>query len=115
MSYREGLFKSAKTRKIMRKMIGKMYPKELLHLVQDRELKETDVPTWVERTLREECKTLIRRLGHYDGRIRDRFGFLGSVIEKLVIYPKIWTNWDGSEPFAWRDDHPIEDYFDSNQ
>ena len=92
-----------------------MKPSEILHLVKDRELRESDIPEWVERMLRKECKLLVERLMRYNAKIRDRHGFLGSVIEKLVVYPNIWENWDGTEPFPWRDERPLEAYFDSNQ
>ena len=65
--------------------------------------------------LREECKILIGRLRLYEARIHDRHGFLGSVIEKLAIYSDIWMNWDGTEPFPWREERPLENYFDANQ
>ena len=92
-----------------------MTPKEVLHLVKDKELKNSDIPEWVERTLREECTVLIGRLARYEARIRDRFGFLGSTIEKLAIYHDIWTNWDGSEPFPWREERTIDAFLDANQ
>ena len=115
MSYRESAFRSQTTTRILNKMVGKMRPSEILHLVKDRELRQSDVPEWIERLLRRECKILIRRLGRYEAKIRDRHGFLGSVIEKLAVYPMIWDNWDGSEPFPWTEERKLEAYFDANQ
>ena len=98
----------------MRKMIGNMTPREVLHLVQDKELKQSDLPECVERFLREEATILVERLNFYEARVRNRHGFLGSIIEKLVIYPTIWVNWDGLEPFPWREEQLIELYLDSS-
>ena len=108
------MFKSSKTREIVKKMIGNLTPKEALHLVKDKELKNTDLPECVERFLREEGKILIRRLEFYEARVQNRYGFLGSTIEKLAIYPNIWVNWDGLEPFPWREAKKIKCYLDSS-
>ena len=115
MSYRENAFRSQTTTRILNKMVGKLKPSEILHLVKDRELRDSDVPEWIERLLRRECRVLIARLRRYEDRIRDRYGFLGSVIEKLAIYSTIWSNWDGNEPFPWTEEKKLEAYFDSNQ
>ena len=96
-------------------MLGNMTPREILALTKDKELEGSDVSEWVERTLREEATVLVGRLDRYKDRIQNRFGFMGSIIEKLVIYPRVWTNWDGTEPFAWREEEkPIKEYFDIN-
>ena len=109
------MFKSARTKAIMRKMVGGMTPKEVLHLVKDRDLRNSDVPEFVERLLREEGTILMSRLRHYEARILDKYGFLGSVIEKLAIYNRIWMNWDGLEPFPWREERTIDAYLDNLQ
>ena len=108
------LFRSTRTRQITKKMLGNMKPSEMLELVTDPEIKNSDVPRWVELMIEEYCSMLVERFEWYEARYENRYGQIDSLIEKMVHYRTVWVNWDGLEPFPWREERPIKYYFDSN-
>ena len=107
-------FQESETRKVLRTMIGFMSPAEMVTLHKDRQLRDTDVPVWIEETLRKECKFVVRRLRRYEQKIIARFGHLSTVAEKLAIYHLVWDNWDGLEPCPYHEMRTLRRYFDSN-
>ena len=108
------LFNSSRSRRISKKMLGNMKPCEILDLVSDPQLKKSDVPKWVELSIKEYCTVLVERFECYEARIVNRYGQVDSLIEKMVHYRNIWVNWDGLEPFPWREERSIKYYFDEN-
>lgn len=108
------LFRSNRINEISRKMLGNMKPSEILELVRDPQIKNSDVPKWVELVIEEYCTILVRRFEFYDARFVNRHGQLDSLIEKMTYYRTLWVNWDGLEPFPWREERPIKYYFDRN-
>ena len=95
-------------------MLGNMKPSEILQLVNDPQIKKSDVPNWVELMIEEYCTTLVRRFEVYEATFIKKHGQINSLIEKMVHYKTIWINWDGLEPFPWRDERAIKYYFDEN-
>ena len=108
------LFRSARIKSLSKKMLGNMKPTEIFELVTDRQMKQSDVPLWVESMITEFCTILTQRFEFYEARYLNRFEHATTLIEKMVHYRKIWVNWDGLEPFPWREERPIKYYFDSN-
>lgn len=108
------LFRSNRTKNLSKKMLGNMKPAEILEMVKDSQLKESDVPQWVEAMIAEFCTVLVRRFDFYDARYQNRYADASTLIEKMVVYRTLWVNWDGLEPFPWREERPIKYYFDSN-
>ena len=106
-------YSNQRTRAIMKEMLGNMKPDDVLELISDPKIKSTDVPQWVELTLRQNCKIIARRLRKYDSKIIQKFGRpISSLVKKLKIYNQIWDNWDGQEPFPYPDTRKIKYYFD---
>ena len=108
------LFHSSNTKQISKKMLGNMKPSEIWELVKDQQIKKSDVPRWVDLMIEEYCTVLVRRFEFYEARYENRFGNVESLIEKMVHYKNVWVNWDGLEPFPWREERPIKYFFDSN-
>lgn len=108
------LFHSTRTKNLSKKMLGNMKPAEILELVQDHQIKGSDVPQWVEAMIEEFCTVLVQRFAFYEARYQNRFPNAGTFIEKMVHYRNVWVNWDGLEPFPWREARPIKYYYDSN-
>ena len=108
------LFRSTRTRQISKKMLGNMKPSEILELVKDPEIQNSDVPNWVELMIEEYCGILVERFKWYEARYENRYGHVDTLIEKMVHYRTVWVNWDGLEPFPWREERPIKFYYDSN-
>ena len=108
------LFHSIRTKLVSRKMLGNMKPSEILELVKDDQVKRSDVPRWVNSMIEEYCTILVRRFEFYEARYRNRFANAVTPIEKMVHYRLVWVNWDGLEPFPWREERPIKYYFDVN-
>ena len=108
------LFRSSRTRGISKKMLGNMKPSEIVELVADSEIKNSDVPNWVELMISEYCKLFVRRCEFYDTRFENRFPEATSLIQKMACYRHVWVNWDGLELFPWREERSIKYFFDSN-
>lgn len=108
------LFRSARTKQLSRKMLGNMKPSEILELVKDRQMQDSDVPRWVEAMIAEFCTILVQRFEFYEARYRNRYADATSLIEKMTRYRTVWVNWDGLEPFPWREERPIKYYYDSH-
>ena len=97
----------------MREMLGNLKPDDIVDLVSDPKIKSTDVPQWVELTLRQNCTVIIERLKRYDSKIIQKFGRpIPSLVKKLKIYNQIWDNWDGLEPFPYKETRKLKYYFD---
>ena len=107
-------FVNATTRKTLNLMVGNMYPSEMADLVEDAQVRETDVPDWIERTLRANCKYVIARLPRYETLIRVKYGEVGSLIKKLAVYHTVRDNFDGLEPCDFDFMKPIYKYYDWN-
>ena len=107
-------FRSAETRRVLRTMIGFMSPEEMVVLHRDRQLRNTDVPAWIEGVLREECTLVVNRLRIYEDKIVREYGHLSTMAEKLSIYHTIWENWDGLEPCPFTRMRTLRQYFDTN-
>ena len=99
---------------LSKKMLGNMKPSEVLELVNDMQIKRSDVPRWVEAMIDEFCTVLVQRINFYEARYRNRYALANTLIEKLSLYRTLWVNWDGLEPFPWREERPIKYYYDSN-
>ena len=109
------LFRSNRTRKISKKMLGNMKPSEIVELVKDVDVRNSDVPQWVDLMITEYCKMFVERCRFYEGRFEHRYPEATTLIEKMEKYRHVWVNWDGLEPFPWREERPIKYFFDSNQ
>ena len=108
------LFRSSRTRGISKKMLGHMKPSEIVELIEDSEVSGSDVPAWVDLMIREYCKMFVERCNFHDTRFENRFPNAVSLIHKIAKYRHVWVNWDGLEPFPWREERLIKYYFDSN-
>ena len=95
-------------------MLGNMKPSEMVELVKDPQIQRSDVPRWVMTMINECCTIFVQRTIFYDARFLNRYGDSLSLIEKMAKYRTLWVNWDGMEPFPWREERPIKYYFDSN-
>ena len=95
-------------------MLGNMKPSEILELVSDDQIQGSDVPQWVEAMITEYCTILVQRFDFYEARYVNRFPEATSLIEKMAHYRRLWVNWDGLEPFPWREERPIKYYYDAN-
>ena len=95
-------------------MLGNMKPSEILEMVEDAQIKESDVPRWVEAMIEEYCTILLQRFDFYEARYTNRFPEATTFIEKMTRYRSLWVNWDGLEPFPWREERPIKYYYDAN-
>ena len=91
-----------------------MKPAEMVEMVNDVQLQGSDVPQWVEAMVEEFCTILVRRFDFYEARYQNRYPRTTTLIEKMALYRTVWVNWDGLEPFPWREERPIKYYFDSN-
>ena len=91
-----------------------MYPSEMFDLADDRQIRNTDVPEWIEQTLREECKLILDRLPRYEQRILEKYGHIGSLVGKLSVWHTVRDNWDGLEPCNFEFQQPLRCYFDEN-
>ena len=108
------LYANATTRKTLRIMLGNMYPSEMSDLTEDRQVRNTDIPDWVEQTLQEECKLLIARLPRYEDRILEKYGPIESLIGKIMVYHTVCDNWDSMEPCNFSQMRPLRYYFDEH-
>ena len=108
------LYANASTRKTLRIMLGNMYPSEMADLVEDRQVQGTDIPVWVEQTLREECKLLVARLPRYDDKIKEQYGVLDTLVAKITVYHTVCDNWDNMEPCNFSSMKPLRYYFDEH-
>ena len=107
-------FKSDATRDIMAKMLGTLTPAEISEVIEDQEVAKTDIPKWVELVVQEKCTIIMKRLELYEQQFLDRYGVVQHTIQKLSVYHKIWTNWDGCEPCQFDDNMPLYYFFDTN-
>ena len=101
------LFDSSNTKQISKKMLGNMKPTEMLELVRDDQIRRSDVPQWVETMIEECCTVLVQRFEFYEARYQNRFSDAVTLIEKMARYRSVWVNWDGLEPFPWREEPPL--------
>ena len=101
------------TRKTLKIMLGNMYPSEMADMVEDRQIRRTDVPEWVERTLQAECTYVVQRLPRYEAQIQARYGPVHSLVKKLAVYHTVRDDWDSLEPCNYEFMKPIRDYYDS--
>ena len=108
------LFRSNRIREISRKMLGNMKPSEIVELVSEPDVKNSDVPAWVDLVIEEYCKIFTERCSFYESRFEYRYGRNLSLIAKMDKYRTVWVNWDGLEPFPWREERPIKYFFDEN-
>ena len=106
------MYSNEKSRKIMTAMLGNMKPDEIVDLISDRRIRRTDVPNWVEATLRENCKILVARLLRYDSKIRAKFGRFPSLVKIIKEYHNFWDNWDSLEPFPFTEMRQLKYYYD---
>ena len=107
-------FRNPSTRKTLTIMIGNMYPSEMADLIEDRQVRRTDVPEWLERTLQSECKYVVERLPRYETLIRLRYGQVDSLVKKLAVYHTVCDDFDGLEPCNFEFMKPLYKYFDQN-
>lgn len=108
------LFQSNRTKLLSKKMLGNMKPSEILELVNDDQIRRSDVPQWVNGMIEEYCTVFVERVDFYEARFNNRYRNAELLIEKMVHYRSIWVNWDGLEPFPWREERPIKYYYDSH-
>ena len=108
------VYRSPFTRRTLKIMIGNMYPSEMWELTEDRQIRTSDVPEWIEQTLREECKLLIARLPRYEALIEAKYGVIGSLIGKISVWHTVRDNWDGLEPCNFENMKPLRYYFDEH-
>lgn len=106
------MYTNQRSVQIMKDMLGNMKPDEIVELISDRRVRRSDVPKWVEATLREHCKILVARLPRYDTKIRRKFGRFPSLVKILKDYHNLWDDWDSKEPFPYTELQPIRFYFD---
>ena len=107
-------FQNAGTRKTMRIMLGNMYPSEMADLGEDRQVRKTNIPCWIEETLQEECKIVVARLPRYEEKIRARYGVIESLAGKLTVYHTVWDDWDSLEPCKFTQMKSLRYYFDEH-
>ena len=107
-------FRNPTTRKTLLIMMGNMYPSEMYELTRDPQLKNTDVPEWIDQTIREQCGLVIARIPRYEEKFLRRFGHTPSLIGKLAAYHEVWDNWDSLEPCAYPSPQPLRKYFDEH-
>ena len=113
-------FSNPWTRKTLTILLGNMYPSEMADLSRDRQLRNTDIPVWIDETLREKCTLVVARLPRYEQRIQQMYGPLSenpqpitTLADKLTIYHTVRDDWDSLEPCNFTRMHPIRDYYDS--
>lgn len=107
-------FRNPSTRKTLKIMIGNMYPSEMADMIEDRQVRRTDVPEWLERTLKAECKYVVERLPRYETLIRLKYGQIDSLVKKLSVYHTVCDNFDDLEPCNFEFMKPLFKYFDRN-
>ena len=108
------LFRSSEVNRIMRIMLGFMSPEEMATLIKDREVARTDIPKWVDLMIRKNCKLVVARLPRYEVRIRERFGVMNHIVEKLAVWHLVNDNWDGLEPCNFDRLRTLRQFYDSN-
>ena len=91
-----------------------MYPSEMFDLTEDRQIQDTDIPNWVEQTLRQECKLIIARLPRYETRINEMYGPISSLVGKITVYHTVCDDWDSMEPCNFQNMQPLRHYFDEH-
>ena len=106
-------FKNQHARAILARMLGKMTPAEICAVIEDKEVKRTDIPKWTELVIQENCTILLERLKLYTDSINQKYGDILYTVQKLSVYHKIWTNWDGKEPCPFNEGVPLESFYDS--
>ena len=106
-------FRNDFTRKTLKIMLGNMYPSEMADLVQDPQIRRTDIPDWIEQTLRRECTYVVQRMPRYQRKMTEILGYEpGCVVRKLSVYYMVRDNWDDLEPCNFEFMKPIRCYFD---
>ena len=106
-------FKNARTKATLAKMLGTLTPTEICDVIEDKEVARTDIPTWTELVIQENCTIILKRLELYNDSIRRKYGDIKFTIQKLSIYHKIWMNWDGNEPCPCERNEKLEFFYDS--
>ena len=106
------LIKNPATRQTLRTMLGNMYPSEIADLAEDRQIRQTNIPLWVEEILTEECSYVVARLPRYEKKILQKYGHIDTLIGKLRVYHLVRDNWDSLEPCNFISMMPLRYYFD---
>ena len=107
------LFHNSFTRKTLKTMLGNMFPCEMADLAEDPQLSQSDVPKWIERTLRKECKYVIKRLPRYEQKIIEKLGYQPqSLVRRMSVYYQVRDNWDDLEPCNFDLPRPIRCFYD---
>ena len=94
-------------------MVGTLTPVEIAEITEDKEVVMTDIPQWIEIILQENCKIIMDRLKNYDEAMRGKYGQINFTIQKLAVYHRFWTNWDGKEPCPFNEPVPLNLFFDT--
>ena len=105
---------NATTRKTLRIMLGHMYPSEMSDMTEDRQIRHTNIPEWIEKILQEECQLVVARLPRYEARIEEKYGPIESLIGKLMVYHTVRDDWDSLEPCNFENMRPLRFYFDEH-
>ena len=93
-------------------MVGTLTPVEIAEIIEDREVMKTDIPQWIEIIVQENCGMVLKRLRGYEEAIQRKYGQINFTIQKLALYHRLWTNWDGEEPCPFNESVPLNRFFD---
>ena len=108
------LIKSPSTQQILRTMLGNMYPSDISDLSEDRQIRRTNIPAWIEQTLMAECTYVVARLPRYEEKIRQKYGHIDTLVGKLRIYHTVRDDWDSLEPCKFTQMKSLRFYFDEH-
>ena len=103
-----------RTKTILAKMLGNLTPAEICDVIEDKEVARTDIPAWTELVIQENCTIVLKRLELYNESIQRKYGAVKFTVQKLSIYHKIWTAWDGDEPCPCDKNENLEYFYDSS-
>ena len=105
-------FKNEATKRLLLKMVGTLTPVEIAEIIEDREVMATDIPQWIEIIVQENCGMVLNRLRKYEEAIQAKYGQINFTIQKLALYHRFWTNWDGEEPCPFNESVPLRMFYD---
>ena len=108
------LIKNPATRQTLRTMLGNMYPSEIADMTEDRQIRKTNIPLWIEEILTKECSYVVARLPRYEEKIRQKYGHVDTLVDKLRVYHTVRDNWDSLEPCNFISMMPLRYYFDEH-
>ena len=106
-------FTNVRTKATLAKMLGNLTPAEICEVIEDKEVARTDIPAWTELVIQENCTMVMERLTLYKDSILEKYGEVKFTVQKLSIYHKIWTNWDGQEPCPCEYNMTLNFFYDS--